>query len=242
MAHATRIYPVKDRAGQLVPNAYLVTFEDATNGDYQDYVFLLTNVRPTSSGSAGLTAKINFQPAGSTVPAGYTPDTGQAYSTTTGSGWVVPGTSTPVDMTLSTRERTTPTDQRLRTLILMQGNGGATQPNVGAWEYTLPNGTYDVTVSAGDGGFTDSIHRLTVEGVLAINNFVPTTAELFRVGDRRGHRIGRQADDRSDRRHEHQAHPRRHRRSAADRADTVPPTVNVTFIGTSLSAGATATA
>ena len=50
---AARIYPVKDRSGQLVPNTYLVTFEDATNGDYQDYVFLLTNARPTSSGSAG---------------------------------------------------------------------------------------------------------------------------------------------------------------------------------------------
>ena len=82
-------------------------------------------------------------------------------------------------MTLHTRERAAPADQRLRTLILMQGNGGATQPNVGSWEYTPPNGIYDVTVTAGDAGFTDSIHRLTVEGVLAIDDFAPTTAELF---------------------------------------------------------------
>ena len=33
--------------------------------------------------------------------------------------------------------------------------------------------------TAGDAAFTDSIHRLTVEGVLAIDDFVPTTAELF---------------------------------------------------------------
>ncbi len=58
-----------------------------------------------------------------------------------------PARPRPIDMTLSTRERAAPADQRLRTLILMQGNGGATQPNVGSWEYTLPNGIYDVTVT-----------------------------------------------------------------------------------------------
>ena len=42
--HASRVYPLKDRQGQLVPHAYLIGFEDAANGDYQDYVFLLTNV------------------------------------------------------------------------------------------------------------------------------------------------------------------------------------------------------
>ena len=237
VSHAARIYPVKDRAGQLVPNAYLVTFEDATNGDYQDYVFLLTNARPTSSGSAGLTAKINFQPAGSTVPAGYTPDTGQPFSATTGSGWVVPGTSTPIDMTLHTRERAAPADQRLRTLILMQGNGGATQPNVGSWEYTLPNGIYDVTVTAGDAAFTDSIHRLTVEGVLAIDDFVPTTAELFssntvevNVSDGR---LTLDATGGSNTKVTHIDIVGR----ALSGTDNVPPTVSVGFVGTTQSAG-----
>jgi len=41
-----RVYPVKDRQGVLVPNSYMVTFEDAMNGDYQDYIFVLTNVKP----------------------------------------------------------------------------------------------------------------------------------------------------------------------------------------------------
>ncbi len=237
VSHAARIYPVKDRSGQLVPNTYLVTFEDATNGDYQDYVFLLTNARPTSSGSAGLTAKINFQPAGSTVPAGYTPDTGQPFSATTGSGWVVPGTSTPVDMTLHTRERTAPADQRLRTLILMQGNGGATQPNVGSWEYTLPNGIYDVTVTAGDAGFTDSIHRLTVEGVLAIDGFVPTAAELFRsntveVNVTDG-RLTLAATGGTNTKVTHIDIAGR----ALSGTDNVPPTVSVGLVGTTQSAG-----
>ncbi len=47
--HATRIYPLKDRAGNPVPNAYLVGYEDASNGDYQDYVFVLTNVEPATN-------------------------------------------------------------------------------------------------------------------------------------------------------------------------------------------------
>jgi len=44
--HAVRSYPLKDRAGKPVPNAYLVCFEEAANGDYQDYVFVLGNAVP----------------------------------------------------------------------------------------------------------------------------------------------------------------------------------------------------
>ncbi|NJC26656.1 PKD domain-containing protein [Neolewinella antarctica] len=40
-----RIYPVKDTFGNTISNQYLVAFEDALNGDYQDYVFLLKNAR-----------------------------------------------------------------------------------------------------------------------------------------------------------------------------------------------------
>ena len=44
--HAVRTYPLKDRAGAAISNAYLVCFEEAANGDYQDYVFTLRNVKP----------------------------------------------------------------------------------------------------------------------------------------------------------------------------------------------------
>ncbi|QRQ99883.1 malectin domain-containing carbohydrate-binding protein [Dyadobacter sandarakinus] len=47
--HAVRTYPLRDRQGELVPNSYLVCFEDASNGDYQDYVFVLKNVIPAGS-------------------------------------------------------------------------------------------------------------------------------------------------------------------------------------------------
>lgn len=48
VAHATRIYPARDRQGNIIENTYLICFEEATNGDYQDYVFLLSNVIPVS--------------------------------------------------------------------------------------------------------------------------------------------------------------------------------------------------
>ena len=46
--HAVRTYPLNDRAGTAVKNSYLVCFEEAANGDYQDYVFTLSNVVPVS--------------------------------------------------------------------------------------------------------------------------------------------------------------------------------------------------
>jgi hypothetical protein len=45
-AHAVRSYPLKDRAGRPVANAFLVCFEEAANGDYNDYVFVLGNATP----------------------------------------------------------------------------------------------------------------------------------------------------------------------------------------------------
>ena len=46
--HAARVYPAKDRSGQALANTYIVAFEDASNGDYQDYVFVLGNVKPAT--------------------------------------------------------------------------------------------------------------------------------------------------------------------------------------------------
>jgi hypothetical protein len=42
--HRYKTYPLKDASGTLIPQQYLVAVEEAGNGDYQDYVFLLGNV------------------------------------------------------------------------------------------------------------------------------------------------------------------------------------------------------
>lgn len=43
--HAVRVFPLRDSEGESIQNSYLVCFEEAKNGDYQDYVFLLKNVK-----------------------------------------------------------------------------------------------------------------------------------------------------------------------------------------------------
>jgi hypothetical protein len=42
--HRTKAYPLKDAAGAVVAGSYLLAVEEAGNGDYQDYVFVLSNV------------------------------------------------------------------------------------------------------------------------------------------------------------------------------------------------------
>ncbi len=45
IAHALRVYPLKDRDGNTVPNSFLIGLEEAQNGDYQDALFALSNVK-----------------------------------------------------------------------------------------------------------------------------------------------------------------------------------------------------
>jgi len=67
--------------------------------------------------SAAVNEKVNFQPSLSTVPAGYTADSGAAYSEATGRGWVREDSldaadHVPLDVSPNTRERNAVTDQR----------------------------------------------------------------------------------------------------------------------------------
>jgi hypothetical protein len=42
--HRIKVYPLKDATGTPIAQSYLVAVEEAANGDYQDYVFVLGNV------------------------------------------------------------------------------------------------------------------------------------------------------------------------------------------------------
>jgi hypothetical protein len=44
--HAMRIYPLKNKKGQALENTYLLCMEEAANGDYNDYVFVIKNITP----------------------------------------------------------------------------------------------------------------------------------------------------------------------------------------------------
>ncbi|MBC7828301.1 MAG: DUF1080 domain-containing protein [Chitinophagaceae bacterium] len=49
--HATRIFPLKDANGNSIKNSFLLCFEEAKNGDYNDYVFLVKNISPVADNS-----------------------------------------------------------------------------------------------------------------------------------------------------------------------------------------------
>lgn len=51
ITHALRVYPLKDRGGNVIANSYLIGLEEAENGDYQDAVFVLSNVKPAATGA-----------------------------------------------------------------------------------------------------------------------------------------------------------------------------------------------
>ncbi len=98
--------------------------------------------------------KINFQPQTASIPSGYLPDYGQVYGVRNGQtyGW-------NSNIESATRERTSNESLLRNTLIHMQLGGRYT------WEIAVPNGTYQVTIMAGDASFTDSLNHLRVENI-----------------------------------------------------------------------------
>jgi YD repeat-containing protein len=129
-------------------------------------------------------AAVNFQPGSAPIPAGYTKDTGAAYATASGRGWVredsLLGVHVALDLTANTVDRNAVTDQRLDTLIFMQAKGNTTMNKTpGAWELAVPAGTYTVTVSVGDPSATDSTHKISIEGQVAVAGFKPTSTTKF---------------------------------------------------------------
>ncbi len=89
--HRTRIYPNRDRKGNDIPNSYLIAFEDASNGDYQDYIFIISNVVPAED--AMLT--FNFDPKSLDFEASVDQQNIAAQQVTiNASGGVTPGEAT----------------------------------------------------------------------------------------------------------------------------------------------------
>lgn len=134
--------------------------------------------RIQSAAAVALDVRINFQPDTAFVPTGYIKDVGRAYSATHGFGWVRQDslgnlTATPLDITANTRDRDRPgkIDQRLDTLIHMQGRDAPNFTGVktpAAWEYAVPDGKYSVAVSVGDQSPFNSTHKIRLEEGQAI--------------------------------------------------------------------------
>src|SRR4051812_40260696 len=91
--------------------------------------------------SAGVEAHINFQPPNSTIPSGYVADSGEAFGDRGNAlsyGWNPLGARV-VDRNVAA------VDPRYETFAVMNPRGRGS-----AWQIALPNGTYQVSVSAGD--------------------------------------------------------------------------------------------
>jgi hypothetical protein len=141
--------------------------------------------------------RVNFGDAATPPPAGFLRDSGKPFGlrtvtdqgTVAGSatytyGWKRRTDNVPLDLSLNGRNRNTTLDPdidvRLATIMHLQGNhitgGFSGTPVEGYWELQVPNGTYDVTVSAGDAVPSSTVannefHTLNVEGVNALNRF-----------------------------------------------------------------------
>ena len=129
-----------------------------------------------SSGSGGTAAPctdvtINFQPAGEAVPAGTVADYGEPFGPRgqgCSFGW-------DADNTGSARVRGVDPDPRRDTLNHMQYGSERT------WEVEVPNGTYEVSIVAGDASYNDSVYGIEAEGVLVVEG-TPTETERFFTG------------------------------------------------------------
>jgi hypothetical protein len=130
--------------------------------------------------TAPASVNIDFLPSGSAVPSGYVGDNGAPYDAARKFGWVDPVSKQPIDLQANMRIRTGSGDAKLRSLVQMQAT--TNNQKIGAWEYALANGTYTVTVSAGDDGYYDSNNQLNVEGLPVISDFTPTSSQKYRSG------------------------------------------------------------
>ena len=177
----------------------------AVNGTTYHYVVVAQDASENRSGPSSpvsatpqsapppMSRAINFQPAASTVPAGFTADSGAAYSSTTGQGWVredsLDSTHVALSVSGNARERNTAVAQELDTFMHMQYPAAGAPAGVvttpAAFELAVANGGYAVTVAVGDAGTPiDSVNRINIEGQVAITGFRPTAADKFMTATR----------------------------------------------------------
>ncbi len=111
---------------------------------------------PPSSGTVLLA--INFQPADVPVPDGFVVDSGLSFDASRGYGWV----TGPDSLGLRDRDSTYSASQEYDTLVHVAPTS--------AWEATVPNGTYTVTICDGDASWPQGTQNVQAESVSVIDN------------------------------------------------------------------------
>ncbi|MCK0133808.1 PKD domain-containing protein, partial [Arenibacter sp. S6351L] len=145
IAHRTRIYPMTDREGNPIENSYLITFEDATNGDYQDYMFIIDNVFPFEDG----TLVLNFDEQNIDFVASRNQEDVPAQQLTLfGNGGVTAG---QINLTASEDWVVLPTDFELNSPF-----------DLGIDATGLALGTYEATITATAPNYLDAVINVSL--------------------------------------------------------------------------------
>lgn len=162
---ATAVVTIKPIDDSAVESSETVVLSVAASSNYTAAAGSAT-VNIADNDSSGVFAtKINFQPASAPAAAGHLIDGGHAFAARNGLsyGW-------NTDNTSWVRDRNKMSDQRLDTLNHFAGK---------TWELAVPNGTYTVTIAAGDPQYYDSVYRVNAEGVLVVSGTPSTTTRFF---------------------------------------------------------------
>ncbi len=147
------------------PGSYsVVLIATDSQGDTATAMVTINVTIPSAPGS--ILGRINFQPSGSTTPAGWVADSGNLFSMSRGYGWT---------QKLKNKHRGTPADVTLATYVQVENSGSPAD-----WEFVLPNGDYEVTVVMGSPVWTATQH-LSIEGVLVVDGVA--TSGSFVTGE-----------------------------------------------------------
>ncbi len=163
------------RADDQVAGGQSYRFQGWSDGGARDHVITTPAAATTYTATfapAPFAVRINFQPAGAPIPAGYRADTGAAYGDR-GNGLSY-GWNTATNETRDRNAANSP-DQRHDTLNHLQK---PSNPSA-RWEVAVPNGTYQVRVLAGDPLHVDSVFRLQAESTLVVSGTPTTAARWF---------------------------------------------------------------
>ncbi|WP_247009485.1 hypothetical protein [Halorientalis litorea] len=132
-----------------------------------------TNITATRTVDLSLVNCINFEPSGTSTPAGFVPDAGNQFAlrdafdseSTLEYGW-------NRDQTAATRERNTDPTTEDDTLIHFNADGRIPSPydasQDGFWEFDLPAGWYDVRMRCSEPDYLDSEYSFDVDGGAAV--------------------------------------------------------------------------
>jgi hypothetical protein len=81
--HHVRFWPVKDRDGNLIPNTYIMAIDyNGVNYDYNDNVYLVSNMKPAASSGAAVPQSLASLSASALPPTTTTPTTTTPTTTT----------------------------------------------------------------------------------------------------------------------------------------------------------------